>query len=367
MLSRQTKKFLVGGVLLLAVVYLASFYDRGGGCLQSGTAISKQTSVVDKNGNLHSYDRQSPLIFIGGVPRSGTTLMRAMLDAHDEVRCGEETRVVPRILQMRAHWMKSTKESMRLEEAGLTGDVLDSALSSFILEVVAKHGEPAPRLCNKDPFTLKSGAYLLQLFPKSKFLFMVRDGRATVHSIITRKVTITGFDLKSYRQCLQKWNTAITAMKDQCDQLGSDHCLQVPYEQLVLHPKKWMQNILSFLDLPWTENVLHHEQQINKPNGISLSKVERSSDQVVKPVNLDALSKWVGHIPEDVIADMAEVAPMLEKFGYNPTWSESNPPNYGTPDEAVVKNTNDVMKHNEEWDKRGEYVKKLSKKNTDKK
>ena len=35
-----------------------------------------------------------------------------------------------------------------------------------------------------------------------------------------RKVTITGFDLKSYRQCLQKWNAAITAMNEQCDQLG---------------------------------------------------------------------------------------------------------------------------------------------------
>ena len=45
---------------------------------------------------LYEYDRQSPLIFIGGVPRSGTTLMRAMLDAHEDVRCGEETRVVPR-------------------------------------------------------------------------------------------------------------------------------------------------------------------------------------------------------------------------------------------------------------------------------
>ena len=31
--------------------------------------------------------------------------------------------------------MKSQKESLRLEEAGLTGDVLDSAISSFILEV----------------------------------------------------------------------------------------------------------------------------------------------------------------------------------------------------------------------------------------
>ena len=207
--------------------------------------------------------------------------MRAMLDAHPEVRCGEETRVVPRILQMRAHWMKSTKESMRLEEAGLSGDVLDSALSAFILEVVAKHGEPAPRLCNKDPFTLKSGTYLRRLFPKGKFLFMVRDGRATVHSIITRKVTITGFDLKSYRQCLTKWNAAITAMNDQCNELGEEHCLKVPYEQLVLHPRKWMETILKFLELPWAEDVLHHEKQINQPNGISLSKVERSSDQVI--------------------------------------------------------------------------------------
>ena len=85
-----------------------------------------------------------------------------------------------------------------------------AALSAFILEVVARHGEASPRLCNKDPFTLKSGTYLKHLFPKSKFLFMVRDGRATVHSIITRKVTITGFDLKSYRQSLTKWNAAIS-------------------------------------------------------------------------------------------------------------------------------------------------------------
>merc|ERR1712193_216399 len=249
---------------------------------ESGNKIIASRKTVNQapDGKVYEYDRNSPIVFIGGVPRSGTTLMRAMLDAHPEVRCGEETRVVPRILQMRAHWMKSTKESMRLEEAGLNGEVLDSALSSFILEVVAKHGEPAPRLCNKDPFTLKSGTYLRRLFPNGKFLFMVRDGRATVHSIITRKVTITGFDLKSYRQCLTKWNSAISAMNDQCEELGSDYCLPVYYEQLILHPRKWLEKILKFLELDWTEDVMHHEKQINKAHGISLSKVERSSDQV---------------------------------------------------------------------------------------
>merc|ERR1719361_731626 len=277
-LSRQSRKWLLIGAVILGLCYFA-LHSSGKGssgnssnqnCPECSNTIiknnnasgkfiaSRKTVHMSPDGKVYEYDRNSPIVFIGGVPRSGTTLMRAMLDAHPEVRCGEETRVVPRILQMRSKWMKSEKESMRLEEAGLNGEVLDSALSSFILEVVAKHGEPAPRLCNKDPFTLKSGTYLRRLFPNGKFLFMVRDGRATVHSIITRKVTITGFDLKSYRQCLQKWNAAITAMNEQCDQLGPKNCLPVIYEQLVLHPEQWMRKILSFLELPWDDSVMHH-------------------------------------------------------------------------------------------------------------
>jgi len=319
----------------------------------------RKTVKKSPDGKVYEYDRNSPLIFIGGVPRSGTTLMRAMLDAHPDVRCGEETRVVPRILSTRNNWMKSEKESMRLQEAGLNSDVLESAISSFILEVIAGHGEASPRLCNKDPFTMKSGMYLKKLFPKCKFLFMVRDGRATVHSVITRKVTITGFDLKSYRQSLTKWNTAISTMNDQCEQMGSDYCMKVHYEQLILHPRKMLTKILQFLDLDWTEDVMHHEKQINKEHGISISKVERTSDQVVKPVNLEALSKWVGSIPDDTVKDMAKIAPMLKKLGYDPN---GNPPNYGTPDEEVVKNTDEVNAHKDYWEKQGEIVKSHSKK-----
>ncbi|XP_063377675.1 protein-tyrosine sulfotransferase [Cydia fagiglandana] len=273
--------------------------------------------------------RELPLIFIGGVPRSGTTLMRAMLDAHPDVRCGQETRVVPRILQMRQHWAHSAKESVRLEAAGVSKAVLDNAIAAFCLEVIAGHGEPAPRLCNKDPLVLKMGGYVLELFPNAKFLFMMRDGRATVHSIISRKVTITGFDLTSYRQCLTKWNHAVGLMYQQCKALGPRRCLPVRYEALVLRPQETLRAVLAFLELPWTDAVLHHERYINQPNGVALSDVERSSDQVVRPVNLDALDKWVSAIPADVRADMAELAPMLSVLGYDP-WA--NPPKYAEPE-----------------------------------
>ncbi|NWZ92139.1 TPST1 sulfotransferase, partial [Nesospiza acunhae] len=257
------------------------------------------------------YSKDMPLIFIGGVPRSGTTLMRAMLDAHPDIRCGEETRVIPRILAVKQMWARSSKEKIRLDEAGVTDEVLDSAMQAFLLEIIVKHGEPAPYL----------------------------DGRASVHSMISRKVTIAGFDLNSYRDCLTKWNRAIETMYNQCMEVGFQRCMLVHYEQLVLHPERWMRTLLKFLHIPWNQAVLHHEEMIGKAGGVSLSKVERSTDQVIKPVNVEALSKWVGKIPADVLQDMPVIAPMLAKLGYDPY---ANPPNYGKPDQKVVENTRRV-------------------------
>uniref|UniRef100_A0A336LN86 Protein-tyrosine sulfotransferase n=1 Tax=Culicoides sonorensis TaxID=179676 RepID=A0A336LN86_CULSO len=226
------------------------------------------------------YSREMPLIFIGGVPRSGTTLMRAMLDAHPDVRCGQETRVIPRILQLRSHWMKSEKE-----------------------------------------------------------------------------ITITGFDLTSYRQCMIKWNQAIETMNNQCTQIGKEQCKIVHYEKLVLHPEEQMREILEFLNITWNESVLHHEELIGKKNGVALSKVERSSDQVIKPINLEALNKWEGQLPDDVVRDMPQIAPMLRVLGYNPF---ENKGNYGDSSAWVKENTYKIKENSEMWDQKAKQLLKQS-------
>lgn len=82
-------------------------------------------------------------------------------------------------------------------------------------------------------------------------------------------------------------------------------------------------------------------------------RVERSSDQVIKPVNLEALNKWVGNIPDDVVKEMAELAPMLSVLGYDPY---ANPPNYGKPDETVAVNTRNIQKNLDEWEKKAKEL-----------
>jgi hypothetical protein len=81
--------------------------------------------------------------------------------------------------------------------------------------------------------------------------------------------------------------------------------------------------------------------------------VERSSDQVIKPINIDALGKWVGSIPQDVVEEMSKLAPMLQRLGYDPY---ANSANYGTPDGMVINNTKSIHAQQDLWLEKGKSV-----------
>ncbi len=87
-------------------------------------------------------------------------------------------------------------------------------------------------------------------------------------------------------------------------------------------------------------------------------RTERSTDQVIKPINLEALTKWVTAIPDDVKRDMASIAPMLERLGYDP---QAYPPNYGNPDAFVAENTDDIRSNEDFWRKRGLEIATMTK------
>ena len=225
--------------------------------------------VVDNEQSAHLITE--PIIFVGGVPRSGTTLMRVLLDAHPDIRCGEETRVITRVLSMRYNWEAREIERKRLNAAGLNLTVLDDATRAFISQVILNHGPPANYYCNKDPLNFKYLNTLQRLYPNGRFILMIRDGRAVAHSIVTRNVTIGGVDTRSYLSAVSFWNKAMTTMLEQCDSVGKKKCLKIYYEKLVLDTETWMKMILDFAGIRWHPNVLrHHELILSKE--ISLSK-----------------------------------------------------------------------------------------------
>jgi protein-tyrosine sulfotransferase len=93
-------------ILLLTIAFVIILSSR----LSQECSTELNLLQQQKQRVYHNASADKPVIFIGGMPRSGTTLMRAILDSHPQVRCGEETRVIPRILSMRAAWKKSALE-----------------------------------------------------------------------------------------------------------------------------------------------------------------------------------------------------------------------------------------------------------------
>ena len=90
---------------------------------------------------------------------------------------------------------------------------------------------------------------------------------------------------------------------------------------------------------------MHYVQQINFAKRLkSLCKssiflklyrfsVERSTDQVIKPLYLEALTSWYDKFPNDVASDLPKIAPMLQVLGYDPNNMRQT---YGVPDQFVL-------------------------------
>ncbi|KAL7065434.1 hypothetical protein AAHC03_05671 [Spirometra sp. Aus1] len=109
--------------------------------------------------------------------------MRVLLDVHPKVRCGPETRILPRILHL-SKQIVGKPEMVRLADAGITRDTIDAAFLQFIRAIIFRSGPPAERYCVKDPFLDSVMGFLFEIFPNSKFILMIRDGRAVAHSIV---------------------------------------------------------------------------------------------------------------------------------------------------------------------------------------
>lgn len=100
MVVRNRRAAVVGALCIFAVTMVlvkytefapsCTFRDDGASAAAALSAAGEMRRddkyVVGNDQKVYPYHRNMPLIFIGGVPRSGTTLMRAMLDAHPDVR-----------------------------------------------------------------------------------------------------------------------------------------------------------------------------------------------------------------------------------------------------------------------------------------
>ena len=170
-------------VFLATLIYLLNPYNALDTNFKNAYFRNKLSCLFhDKQANtklVYKYSSQSkhsPLILVGGSGRSGTTLMRTILDAHPDVNCGPESRIIPDLLEV----------FKRFEYDEAKNETLNNALSSFIHHLLSTRTTKSSRLCAKDPSVVYFINYALRIFPSAKFVYMIRDGRDVAFSMMKR-------------------------------------------------------------------------------------------------------------------------------------------------------------------------------------
>lgn len=182
----------------------------------------------------------SRLIFVGGSPRSGTTLVQRILDCHPEIYGGPEFDFVPPILDLFQHMRESVQSGridIFLDEKSLTHAFRCLLAALFLPKLQA---EGVSYLSEKTPSNVLAFRCLEECAPEAKKILVLRDPRDVVSSMLDvgerqreRQGRAGGF--------VRDTVSAVDYM-NQCLKAGTSFaetnskCLVIYYEDIVLDP-----------------------------------------------------------------------------------------------------------------------------------
>jgi len=285
---------------------------RGEQLLPGITALVYE--VLAEFGITPEDDGEPNYVFIGGAGRSGTTLFRAMLAAHPRFHCGPEAKLVPAMCSLREQWW--TAMGRDLTAAGVDESILDNATRAFLDALMKGLGGDAPRIAEKTPHNVIHTRTLGRLFPRARFIHVVRDGRAVAASLLQQNWInpSTGQRLEYCQDAgaaARYWSEVVSVARDQAASVPGRY-LEVRYEDLVQRPRAVMEAVMAWLGEPWDEAVLRHQDA-----GVSVSMLESSTSQISRAVHTRAMEKWRENLSKAQQDQVVSVAgPLLYQLRY---------------------------------------------------
>jgi len=185
-------------------------------------------------------------IFVVGCQRSGTTMLRLMLDSHPRISCGPETRFLADLERV------VDTDWPRLSQYGYSQEEWLERIREFFGGIQADYARSRgkERWADKTPRYALNIPFLLRVFPDAQIVHVIRDGRDVVVSHRKR------FGYWSSVKSTLKWPKYIKVARGVGETLRTDQYHEVRYEDLVGKPEETMRSLLEFLGEPWDPQVL---------------------------------------------------------------------------------------------------------------
>jgi hypothetical protein len=282
-----------------------------------------------------------PAPFVVGATRSGTTLLRLMLDAHPAIAIPSETHFIPELVSARDKHGASRERMLELLTAHrrwgdfqiepadlaarwaaiepLTGP---DAVRAFYALYGERH-EGATRWGDKTPGYVKHMREIQSYLPEARFIHLIRDGRDVALSVLKQD-----WGPQTIEAAAEKWRSRVLRGRSQQAYLG--YYMEVQFEDLVLHTERELRRICEFIEVDFHPDMLGYHQTaeqrlqekaraLPRAHGEAQSAEKRlqSHAKTFEPPNPEHLGTWRKKMPkEDRAAFEALAGDLLADLGY---------------------------------------------------
>ena len=281
-----------------------------------------------------------PVPFVVGAPRSGTTLLRLMLDAHPEVAIPSETHFI-RDLVKAFKRQRMTPDSTidlvathrRWGDFHLDRDELyerfraihpfnaPDAIRAFY-RLYAEH-QGKPRWGDKTPGYMKDMRRVGKALPEAHFIHLIRDGRDVALSIIPMN-----WGPDTIEDAAASWWERIALAREHVPYLS--HYQEIHFEDLVLDTEATVRKVCDYLELEFDPAMLDYpgrakerlrekQRDLHRPKGTVQPAALRMASHALaaEAPRPDRVGRWREEMsPAEVARYEAVAGEMLEDLGY---------------------------------------------------
>ena len=248
-----------------------------------------------------------------GHPRSGTTLLEQVLDAHSDVISAEETRLMhdEAYLPLIRDFPEGTSILEALDSCPLS--IITHARENYFhcAELLLRSKIGGRLLLDKNPALNLMIPMVVRVFPETKFLIALRDPRDVVISCFMQALPLTPIS-SSYHSIEGTVNQYANVMGFWLEMLPrmGDQWMYVRYEEMIEDLPAVARSVLGFLGLGFEDNVLkfYEHARMKRVNSPSHADVQ-------KPLYRTAVGRWRNY-QKYLDPYMTGLEPFLKAFNY---------------------------------------------------
>jgi Sulfotransferase family len=306
----------------------------------------------------HAAAPGPPAPFVVGLGRSGTTLLRLMLDAHPELTIPPETHFVPSLIQASgtlrftperaARWIVEGRHR-RWADFGLDPDELlarlraipdfntPDALRAFYGLYAERHAKP--RWGDKTPDYVRKMRKIQLTLPEARFIHLIRDGRDAGLSHNARIVKRGVREPLPASDLAHRWVVRVAQAREAAAKLTG--YLELRYEDLVTDPEPALRKVCELIELDYDQAMLdyhrHAEDRLQEMAGelpaVAGRPAREAGERVAahamatKPPTRERIARWKHEMSPAERMEFESIAgDLLAELGYETLSGRSAPP-----------------------------------------